>query len=372
VPQSRALANPPTLLLALDALLDARGRADGEARALLDAALRAALPALERWFGWLRASQAAGGGGGGGGGGFYWRGRSASDGKLNAMTLASGLDDYPRATQPDASERHLDLLCWLAAGARALARAARALGAGASTTSAGAYEALHAELVGALRPLHWDGRRRRFADVGLTANEGALVEHVVVRCARADGDDAVDADAPLAAVRRARARSPCPPSHPRFLWPLGDGAGGLLTRARWRPSAPAAVGFVDHVGYVTLFPLALRLLAPDDEALGATLEVLRDPAQLWGAHGLRSLSRADRLYGVGNGVGDAAYWRGPVWLNVNYLVLGGLHHYGERGQAAHTGRGGRGRGGAAGREGWACAPGARRPRAPLQPARAQN
>jgi len=45
--------------------------------------------------------------------------------------------------------------------------------------------------------------------------------------------------------------------------------------------------------------------------------------QLDSNYGLTSLSRLDPLY-LEN---SDAYWRGPVWMNINYLVLRGLHLY---------------------------------------------
>ena len=71
----------------------------------------------------------------------------------------------------------------------------------------------------------------------------------------------------------------------------------------------------------------LRLLPPDAPQLGAILDLMRDPMRLWSDHGLRSLSKADPWYARENKEGDAPYWRGPIWVNLNYLALSGLRHY---------------------------------------------
>jgi mannosyl-oligosaccharide glucosidase len=121
----------------------------------------------------------------------------------------------------------------------------------------------------------------------------------------------------------------CPPSHPRFLFHLGgNGPAGLMTREHFVPRTPPKPQFVARLGYVSLFPLLLRLLPPDAPQLPSLLDLLGDPATLWSPHGLRSLAREDAWYARENAPGDAPYWRGPIWVNLNYLALAGLHHYG--------------------------------------------
>ncbi|KAF2434956.1 mannosyl-oligosaccharide glucosidase [Tothia fuscella] len=71
-----------------------------------------------------------------------------------------------------------------------------------------------------------------------------------------------------------------------------------------------------HKGYISLFPFLLGLMGPRNNHLGAVLNLIRDENELWSPHGLRSLSQHDKFYGT-----DENYWRGPVWININYLAL---------------------------------------------------
>lgn len=80
--------------------------------------------------------------------------------------------------------------------------------------------------------------------------------------------------------------------------------------------------FECHEGYVSLFPLMLQLVPADSPQLGAMLRLLRDPAKLWSEHGVRSLSASHPLFGSGED-----YWRGAIWLPINYLILSALHAY---------------------------------------------
>jgi len=57
------------------------------------------------------------------------------------------------------------------------------------------------------------------------------------------------------------------------------------------------------------------------------LDQLEDQKLLWSEHGLRSLARTDQFYRKRNAPFDEPYWRGPIWINVNFLALGALYHY---------------------------------------------
>ncbi|KAL4927481.1 mannosyl-oligosaccharide glucosidase [Aspergillus undulatus] len=77
---------------------------------------------------------------------------------------------------------------------------------------------------------------------------------------------------------------------------------------------------VCHKGYISLMPFLTGMVGPDSPRLGAILDLIEDPEELWSDYGIRSLSKKDEFYGTAEN-----YWRSPVWININYLVLKNLY-----------------------------------------------
>jgi hypothetical protein len=73
---------------------------------------------------------------------------------------------------------------------------------------------------------------------------------------------------------------------------------------------------VCHKGYISLLPFMVGLMRHDDAKVGRLLDLVASPDELWTEHGIRSLSKADELYGT-----DENYWRSPIWINMNYLLV---------------------------------------------------
>ncbi|XP_064465782.1 mannosyl-oligosaccharide glucosidase-like isoform X2 [Ornithodoros turicata] len=267
-------ANPPALLLAFETLLNSP-------EAERDVAFfRRAFPRLLRLFHWLNTTQV-----GKLPGTYRWRGRAAaSRSELNPKTLTSGLDDYPRASHPSDDERHVDLRCWMALAARILARMAEVVGESPVDLVATARRLSDPE---ELDKLHWSPVSESYCDYGLHTDRVKL-------------------------VNQKTPPGQHPPQH--------------LPKVRLALESPA-LRFVQHFGYVSLFPLLLQVLPSDSPTLGKLLSDLRQPSLLWTDYGLRSLAKTSPLYMKYNTEVDPPYWRGPIWINVNYLAVRALYHY---------------------------------------------
>jgi mannosyl-oligosaccharide glucosidase len=77
---------------------------------------------------------------------------------------------------------------------------------------------------------------------------------------------------------------------------------------------------VCHKGYISIFPFLTGMIGPDSPRLKPILDLIRDPEELWSDYGIRSLSKKDPFYGTAEN-----YWRSPIWMNINHLVLKNLY-----------------------------------------------
>ncbi|CAH0477941.1 unnamed protein product [Peronospora belbahrii] len=305
-------ANPPTLLLALEKMMHWHQNADTDKE--LQEFMQTIFPSLKHWYNWFLKTQY-----GPHSTSFRWRGRHKNDGKLISNTLSSGLDDYPRASFPSENEMHVDLLSWMIRSSNIMAKLAAFIG---QDTDVQRFEANSAHFFAGLDEHHWNEEAQSYFDVGEHSEDGVIEYQVAVRC-RNDQGQVIGAAAPITQLET---KVKCPVSHPHYMFPLSDGRGGLQMLPVFVPHT-TKLQHVKHVGYVSVFPLLLKLLPPDSPKLLALLKQVTDPAQLWSPFGLRSLSTLDQFFEQENAPGDNPYWRGAIWMNANYLALDALHHY---------------------------------------------
>lgn len=175
--------------------------------------------------------------------GYRWRGRTPDH------ILTSGIDDYPRAQPPHPGELHTDLISWMGMMTRSMRRIAETIG---ETDDVAEFQGYETAIIRNIDDLHWDKKEKVYCDATIDDYE----ENV----------------------------------------------------------------HVCHKGYISIFPFLTGLLPPDSPRLGAMLDLIGDPEELWSDYGIRSLSKTDEFYGT-----KENYWRSPVWMNINYLIVKNLY-----------------------------------------------
>ncbi|KAK1259540.1 Mannosyl-oligosaccharide glucosidase GCS1 [Acorus gramineus] len=274
--------NPPTLFLVLRDLLSAmkKNKFSTSDTADISTFLNRAFIRLEAWFQWFNRTQS-----GKVASTFYWHGRdSMTIRELNSKTLTSGLDDYPRASHPSDDERHLDLRCWMHLAADCMHSIGEHLGL---------EDVLWKRYYSMAQKLSFETLNQMHLDdvSGVYFDFGNHTEKVRLRWRETRGSNTMNRE--------------------------------LVREVLEQPQ----LTLVPHIGYVNLFPFMILIIPPDSWILEKQLEIISNRSLLWTDYGLRSLSKTSSLYMKRNTEHDAPYWRGPIWINMNYLILSALHHY---------------------------------------------
>jgi mannosyl-oligosaccharide glucosidase len=199
--------------------------------------------------------------------------------------LTSGLDDYPRASHPTDQERHLDLRCWMTLASNVIAKIAELTN---NLNDKQKYFEYYLLLSNndLLNSLHWSGSQ--YADYGLHSNNIRLVR-----------------PPPKQEMNR-------PPQQQQQM----------IRQVDIEPK----YDYINSIGYVSLFPLLLEIIDANSPNLDVVLDQIKNP-NFWTKYGLRSLAKNAPLYAKRNTEHDPPYWRGAIWININYLALKSLKHY---------------------------------------------
>ncbi|XP_039018132.1 mannosyl-oligosaccharide glucosidase GCS1-like [Hibiscus syriacus] len=281
--QHSSNGNPPTLFLVLRDLVNGvkKKKFTASENNEIISFLQQAFVRLEAWFQWYNTTQS-----GKDIGSYYWHGRDNSTiRELNPKTLSSGLDDYPRASHPTEDERHVDLRCWMLLAADCMVSIAELIG---KEYKLGKDYVSTSKLLSdfnTLNEMHFDHASGTYFDFGNHTEKVRLRWKEVIR------NNYVNRE--------------------------------LVREVLERPE----LKLVPHVGYVSLFPFMTRIIPSESWILEKQLELISNRSVLWTNYGLRSLAKSSSLYMKRNTEHDSPYWRGPIWMNMNYMILSSLRYY---------------------------------------------
>ncbi|KAF3772377.1 Mannosyl-oligosaccharide glucosidase, partial [Nymphaea thermarum] len=251
-------------------------------------------------------------------GNYYWHGRdNRTVRELNPKTLTSGLDDYPRASHPSEEEHHLDLRCWLLLAANCMHSIAKFLGSKDNALKvceaqglfhkSQIYSSISKDLSSFehLNEIHLDKASGAYHDFGRHTEKVSL--------------------------RWRETKEPSSSYVHRELVRVVSGEPDLM--------------LVPHVGYVSLFPLMMKMIPPVSSfnCFGKAARSYLKPEylmdRLWSPiprqNKVSMLAFSEpcivcgysSIYMKRNTEHDPPYWRGPIWINMNYMILSALHHY---------------------------------------------
>jgi hypothetical protein len=136
------------------------------------------------------------------------------------------------------------------------------------------YEVLYNHLITRLDPLHWSDEYKSYLDYGLDSTNSEIVQQIAFRCQNPIDGSSTDV---LIQVEKAnKIKNPndiCPPSHSKYLFPLGDGNGGYQYSELVLISNPK-LKHIPIFGYVSIFPLILQVIPADSIHFNEILDII--------------------------------------------------------------------------------------------------
>jgi alpha,alpha-trehalase len=111
----------------------------------------------------------------------------------------------------------------------------------------------------------------------------------------------------------------------KYMWFEADSTFFNIWRADGLP--------VRRISYSNFVPL-IEDIVPPNKAQAMIRRYLVNDEHMLSKYGLRSLSKQDRDYNNDSIIEPYSNWRGPVWINANYLYYIALRRYGFSDQAS--------------------------------------
>ncbi len=314
--QDKLIANPPTFIFAINNILKYyKYNFESENLKTMNAFLKKCFDKFSSWYEWFEIYQKSSDKKS-----YQWYGRTSQH------ILASGFDDLPRALSPNIYEKHLDLNSWVIELIKVITNLSEVFD----------YELMQLfkdkseKMISDLKINFFDPKNKILSDyLGPQYKYIESKKHnepVPPVFWRGDGKCGVENPNLLGLPAECNPYSDMPCCS-EFGW-----CGSSQAHCKCEKCAKALKledrnlekenMFNPHVGYINLFPIIFGYLKKDDEAFRNILSMLKDKNILNSPYGIRSLSKSDPLYHSGED-----YWRGNIWINLNYLTLRGLKKY---------------------------------------------
>lgn len=321
--QDKLIGNPPTFIFPIENILTYY-KLYNEDRNLknVNSFLKKCFDKLGAWYEWFETYQKSSDRKS-----YQWAGRNSEH------NLASGLDDYPRGMTPNIYEKHLDLALWIAELMKTLRNLSELFDYELVSYFDKAWKKVQTDL----GSLYYDEVKGIYNDhlgpqFKLIKGVSKFSRPVPPYLWRGDNRCGKDAPNPLGQPSECNPYSDSPCCS-EFGW-CGNTPNHCncekckkSVKLEERPEFKLKEKiFNPHIGYVNLLPIAFGALdiktEKGEKVFRQTLHFLSSPDELYSNYGLRSLSKNDLLYHTGDD-----YWRGNIWINMNYLVLRGLFKY---------------------------------------------